>query len=325
MLSTHFALALLIFITQITTITCGSITHSPHGLHSHFRGRDESLRRTALSALDDRLSKREDISDRGVEIRQAFDGGGPNATQINTAINKACRGAISEIRDFNSDSGLGGCYNIMYLNRTTGLFQADLRLYKVAEPTGSFTGIPIDSMLVNLNSNFAQFAQVSLTSNSKRAELETRQSSTNYVEVLEGLWEGQIEPLDYSKLSQSDFMALMIPDFDIRAIQPNTQDPVNSQLNISSAVYFVTGNVVAQSEQQAINATKPASALAAVAKASVFVLPGTTLGIFPIGLIVTASWAVLFILTFGLGTIGRMRYRSLYRSRLVALGRLRSL
>lgn len=325
MLSTHFALAFLLFLTQITFITCKSNVHNPHGLHSRIQDRTQFLRRTALSALDDRLSRRDDTSVRAVESRQAIGGGGPNATAINTAINTACTGAISQIEDFNSDSGLGGCYNIMYLNRTTGLFQADLRLYKVGEPAGAFSGIPIDSMLVNLNSNYAQFAQVSLTPNTKRAEVDARESDTNYTEVLEGLWEGQIEALDYTKLSQADFMALMIPQFDIRAIQPNTQTPVNSQLNISSAVYFVTGNVVAQSEAQAVAATKPANALAAVAKASVFVLPGKTFGIFPIGFIVTGSWAVLFILTFGLGTVGRMRYRSLYRSRLVALGRMRSL
>ena len=322
MLSTRFALAFALFLIQITTITCKSLIHSPRGLHSHLRERDEALRRTALSGLDDKLLPRADTIVRAVEARQA---NGTDTPTVNAAINNACTSAISQIQDFSSDSGLGGCYNIMILNRTTGVFTADLRLYKVAEPTGPFAGIPIDSMLVNLNSDYAQFARIELTPNTKRTEVEARQSSSKYDQVLEGLWEGQIQSLDYSKLSEDDFMALMIPEFDIRAMQPHSQDPVNSELTVSSAVYFVTGNVVAQSPQQAITATKPASAQAAVAKASVFVLPGTTFGIFPIGFIVTASWAVLFILTFGLGTVGRMRYRSLYRSRLVALGRLRSL
>jgi hypothetical protein len=324
MLSTRCALALLLFISQITTVTCKAFIHSPHGLHSRFREREVSLRRTAIDTIESLLSDRDEEPVQTVERRQTLGGGGSNSSEINSAINSACTGAISAIQDFNSDSGLGGCYNIMYLNRTNGLFQADLRLYKVSEPRGAFSGISIDNMLVNLNSDFAQFAQVSLTPSSKRSFVDERQNSDNYEEVLEGLWEGQIEQLDYSKLSTSDFMALMIPEFDIRAIQPDTQTPVNSQLNTSSAVYFVTGGIVA-SEQQAVTATKPGSAAAAAEKASVFVLPGTTLGIFPIGLIVTGSWAVLFIFTFGLGTIGRIRYRSLYRSRLVALGRLRSL
>ena len=322
MLSPRFALAFALFLTQITTITCRSLIHSPRGLHGHLQERDEAPRKTALSALNDKVLPRADTTIRAVEARQA---NGTDTPTVNSAINNACTSAISQIQDFNSDSGLGGCYNIMILNRTTGVFTADLRLYKVAEPTGPFAGIPINSMLVNLNSNFAQFARIELTANTKRTEIEARQSSSDYAQVLEGLWEGQIQSLDYSKLTEEDFMALMIPEFDIRAIQPHSQVPVNSELNVSSAVYFVTGNVVAQTLQQAITATKPASAQAAVAKASVFVLPGTTLGIFPIGLVVTGSWAVLFILTFGLGTVGRMRYRSLYRSRLVALGRLRSI
>lgn len=322
MLSPRFALAFALFLTQITTITCRSLIHSPRGLHGHLQERDEAPRKTALSVLNDKVLPRADTTIRAVEARQA---NGTDTPTVNSAINNACTSAISQIQDFNSDSGLGGCYNIMILNRTTGVFTADLRLYKVAEPTGPFAGIPINSMLVNLNSNFAQFARIELTANTKRTEIEARQSSSDYAQVLEGLWEGQIQSLDYSKLTEEDFMALMIPEFDIRAIQPHSQVPVNSELNVSSAVYFVTGNVVAQTLQQAITATKPASAQAAVAKASVFVLPGTTLGIFPIGLVVTGSWAVLFILTFGLGTVGRMRYRSLYRSRLVALGRLRSI
>lgn len=282
-----------------------------------------SLGRMSVDAIATLLSDRDEEPVRIVERRQAVGGDDASNSSISNAVNAACTSAISEIKDFNSDSGLGGCYNVMYLNRTSGLFQADLRLYKVSEPKGAFSGISIDNMLVNLNSDYAQFAQVSLTPSSRRS-ISGRQTSDNYEEVLEGLWVGQIEQLDYSKLSTSDFMALMIPEFDIRAIQPNTQTPVNSQLNTSSAVYFVVGSLIA-SEQQATTATDPKSALAAVDKASVFVLPGTTFGIFPIGFIVTASWAVLFLLTFGLGTVGRIRYRSLYRSRLVALGRLRSL
>ena len=46
-----------------------------------------------------------------------------------------------------------------------------------------------------------------------------------------------------------------------------------------------------------------------------FVLPGVTLGIFPIGLIVTSAWAALFLLAVGAGTIGRIRFRTSYRRR----------
>ena len=47
-----------------------------------------------------------------------------------------------------------------------------------------------------------------------------------------------------------------------------------------------------------------------------FVLPGTTLGIFPVGLIITGAWALLFLLSVGLGTLGRNEHRKSYRRRI---------
>lgn len=321
MYSNTLALITLLLVTQITTITCKAITHGRHGHHSRYQENEESLRRTALDVLDNSLSDRDDLSYRNIQSRQAAGGSEINHTEGDNAVDQACLAAIAGIEDFDSESGLGGCYSILSLNRTSGIYQAELRMYKIAAPSGAFAGLTADKMLVNLKpSSFTSNTPLTMVANSTGAVL-----GANYTKTLEGYWEGQIEPLDYSKLSESDFMALLFPDFELEALQPNTQVPVSVHLNTSSTVYYVKGDLEAPSQQQAITAAKPASALAAVAKASIFVLPGTTLGIFPIGLIVTASWALLFILTFGLGTIGRMRYRSLYRSRLVALGRLRSL
>ena len=46
-----------------------------------------------------------------------------------------------------------------------------------------------------------------------------------------------------------------------------------------------------------------------------FVLPGTSLGIFPTGLIITAVWSALFIAAVGYGTYTRIRFRAAYRRR----------
>ena len=46
-----------------------------------------------------------------------------------------------------------------------------------------------------------------------------------------------------------------------------------------------------------------------------FVLPGTRLGIFPTGLIITGAWTVVFLITIGFGTVGRIRFRNAYRRR----------
>ncbi len=47
-----------------------------------------------------------------------------------------------------------------------------------------------------------------------------------------------------------------------------------------------------------------------------FAMPGTTLGIFPIGFIITGSWAVAFVGVVGYGTVGRLRFRDQYRRRI---------
>ena len=46
-----------------------------------------------------------------------------------------------------------------------------------------------------------------------------------------------------------------------------------------------------------------------------FVLPGKTLGIFPVGFVITGVWALLFVATVGAGTVDRVRFREAYRRR----------
>lgn len=54
-------------------------------------------------------------------------------------------------------------------------------------------------------------------------------------------------------------------------------------------------------------------AATAAANDPAFVLPGTTLGIFPTGLIITSIWALFFISAVGLGTLGRLQFRNAFR------------
>lgn len=47
-----------------------------------------------------------------------------------------------------------------------------------------------------------------------------------------------------------------------------------------------------------------------------FVLPGTKIEIFPIGAIITGSWAVLLVGFVGWGTVGKVGFREHYRRRI---------
>jgi hypothetical protein len=51
-----------------------------------------------------------------------------------------------------------------------------------------------------------------------------------------------------------------------------------------------------------------------------FVLPGTQILIFPIGLIITSVWLLLGVSAYGYGTIQRMSYADTYRRRTSGVG-----
>jgi hypothetical protein len=45
-------------------------------------------------------------------------------------------------------------------------------------------------------------------------------------------------------------------------------------------------------------------------------VPGLSLGVEPVGLVVTGIWAVIFATAVGLGTLGRIQSREQYRRQL---------
>lgn len=82
-----------------------------------------------------------------VEKRQTM-----NTTDWNVETEAACTSALAEMNGTTSDpSGMAICYNIPTLDSQTGVFQADLRLYQIAPPTGDFAGISSDQVMVGLN------------------------------------------------------------------------------------------------------------------------------------------------------------------------------
>jgi len=113
-------------------------------------------------------------------------------------------------------------------------------------------------------------------------------------------------------MNSTDLMALLIPTIQLGADKDGAK--VSTNLTSSSMVYFVSGIFQGKSDAGAAAAVPTAAAAAAV-KAGAFVLPGTTLGIFPVGLIVTSVWALLFVAAVGYGTWGRIQFREQFRKR----------
>ncbi len=107
-------------------------------------------------------------------------------------------------------------------------------------------------------------------------------------------------------------MALVIPSITLSADKGGLKASTN--LTSSSVVFFVSGVFQGQSASGAAAAV-PTAAAAAAKLAAAFALPGTTLGIFPVGLIITSIWALLFVGAVGYGTWGRIQFREQFRQR----------
>jgi len=81
----------------------------------------------------------------------------------------ACTSTLEKLNGkASNDAGMAVCYNIPLLNSTTGAFQADLRLFKVAEPTGQFANIPAQNVQVGLTYIGAQVQPIDKTQIGRR-------------------------------------------------------------------------------------------------------------------------------------------------------------
>jgi hypothetical protein len=64
----------------------------------------------------------------------------------------ACDGALQALNgQASNEAGMAVCYNIPYLDNSTGVFQADLRLFTISGPTGAFASIPSQNVVVDLS------------------------------------------------------------------------------------------------------------------------------------------------------------------------------
>lgn len=64
----------------------------------------------------------------------------------NNSVITACTTALAMLRGLaNSPTGMSMCYNLPFLDNSTGMFEADLRLFTIGPPTAAFAGVaPVD-------------------------------------------------------------------------------------------------------------------------------------------------------------------------------------
>lgn len=127
--------------------------------------KEELLRRYVDNIVEDR---RRSITDAAPVTTAAT-----SMSDWNTQTEAACSQALDLLDVQNTDpSGLAVCYNLPYVDNSTGVFKADLRLYNVSAPTGAFANIPSQDVQVGLNYAEATVSVVNMSTLMSRSESE---------------------------------------------------------------------------------------------------------------------------------------------------------
>ena len=249
----------------------------------------------------------------------------PQSTSA-SGLDSICATAVSHLDSPTNPAGLLACYDVVALDTKTGSFQSTVQIYQAAIPSGNFTGVNVHSAILNLQYPAAFLSALtrrSIKPSSYRTSSHPRSLSRSTTTIPQLIvsksFAGELSStLSLSSLNTTELISLLIPAISIEALSPSSSLPVFTHLSNTDIAFFPTG--VFSRTQHAVVAPalahSSAVAAAAMADAAVFVLPGVSLGIFPTGLIVTGSWAVLFLGFFGFGTLGRIRHQKQFRNRI---------
>ncbi|CAA9960365.1 hypothetical protein CFE70_003794 [Pyrenophora teres f. teres 0-1] len=243
----------------------------------------------------------------------------------------ACMATLANLNGQASNpSGIAVCYNLPFLDNKTGVFQAELRMYNVSAPINPWLGVTaadvsmtlsyLGATVQNMQGNVTKRDLSAPIVDGQLVEKTVKRQNINGMQELKVLmYVGRInDNLMGSAMTQESLKPLLIPQIDLAAKNPVTGQDVETTLS-SQEASFVNG-IFSRAGTAPTNADPEAaaSASAAVASTDPFVVPGTALAFFPIGLVVTSTWAFFFISAVGFGTFGRIQYRDQYRRRVRA-------
>lgn len=111
-----------------------------------------------------------------------------NLTAWDRATDSACVAALRAIQRPSNPSGNCICYNLPSLDAESGVFEAELRLYKVSDPRGSWAGVRPTDIKVSVSYTGASASAVkadaltgagmqgNMSSIARRGELEGREA-----------------------------------------------------------------------------------------------------------------------------------------------------
>ncbi|KAM3461784.1 hypothetical protein MY5147_003120 [Beauveria neobassiana] len=256
--------------------------------------------------------------------------GSLNLTAWNKDTDAACVDALRAITRATNPSGNCICYNLPSLDARTGVFGAELRLYKVSDPRDGWAGIAPADIKVSVSYSGASASPVSPEAvNGKGMQGGAKsvvQRSSGGLESREDhnpqllhayMLVGQIDNKEMlDQMSMAALQTLVMPTLTLAATNSSgVRLATNVSLNEATFVNGVFSRDIVQSDFSAAQAAVDDALAALHNGTAAFVLPGVQLMILPIGLIITSIWLALGLAAYGLGTFERVQYAAMYRER----------
>ncbi|KAJ2903798.1 hypothetical protein MKZ38_009364 [Zalerion maritima] len=247
-----------------------------------------------------------------------------NETAWNEVTNAACIQALSGLTQATNPSGTCVCYNLPAIDTNTGVFQADLRLYKISDARDQFVGIPAENIQVGVSYTGASVSQAvaqqdTTTTNpaaAGRRELRKR-ADPSLLQTYTFVGQIDQEQMDLNDpMTMAKIEAIIMPVVTLTGSSGDTS-AVSTNVSMNEAAFvvgvFSDQVVLSDTAMAQVEVDKQVSGLKN--GTVVFQVPGVRIMIFPIGLVITSIWLALFVAAVGYGTIQRMKYREQFRRR----------
>jgi len=91
---------------------------------------------------------------------------------------KLCAEKLKSITTASNPAGVAGCWNLPLLVESTGVFAADLRLFRVAEPTGDWKNVDVSSYNISVEYDGSAAIQArNMTDKERKASKEGMEGS----------------------------------------------------------------------------------------------------------------------------------------------------
>ncbi|KAI9681599.1 MAG: hypothetical protein M1829_000796 [Trizodia sp. TS-e1964] len=217
----------------------------------------------------------------------------------------ACTRALSSLNGMPPNpAGMAVCYNMPYLNISSGTFQASLLLYRISPATGDWANVTTKDLNLDLTYSSASVSPANSTNSTNSTSTSTRRGliarQSFQLERLESfLFTGQLnQSLLTPNMSTTSLQFLLTPTVTLVAPSPSGG---NLSVSLSARdAFFIYGALATPADPTPTE----------------FVLPGTRVAIFPVGAVITGIWATLGIGAVGWGTWQRYRFREQYRRRM---------